>query len=312
MLDQANHLRRLASHRCGANDVRTPRRRVPRLALLLGARSNVGASTLALNLAAAMGQLDVRPLLVDANPRGGQAPLPPRAPDAPSLADVLSERRRLGEVVCRGADGLRFVPGARTIERLSDYPPGAYLPLVLQMRSPDTEADWVLFDAGEARSDLGRRMVGLADLVILATTPEPGSVIDAFDAIKLVAAATDTTAVLASVTRAVAVETAEEVGSRLASATRRFLGFELELLPPLAEQLVVRQEATRGRAIATTSPEGAVGRAMIRAARQLVETPRIRRPVGGPGLEVIGPFRAAWPRDDKQENPPWSCGGQQR
>jgi flagellar biosynthesis protein FlhG len=263
--------------------------------LIVGARGQVGATTIALNLTAAMRTHDVKPLLIDADPRGGDLATLGGLRDTPSLGDVLAGRRSVWEVIRRGPGGVDLIPGVCGMERLSDHPSHACRPLVEQLGGLAGRADWVLLDAGLPDSPMAGRFQAIADVLIVVTTPESGAVMDAYAAIKSFCRAHEDTAVMAAINRAGSHEEADEAQGRLVTACRRFLAFELVTLGPVLDDPQIPRLVQRGQTLVAAEPSGNSARAMLRAARQLIETPRIRRPVVSPTVQIVGPFRATLP-----------------
>lgn len=109
MLDQAHDLRRLAIHGCPPALSHAPQR--PALLVVTGGKGGVGTTTVSLKLAEVLTRAGKRVLLVDADPRGGNAALLCGIEERHSLADVLAGRSTLAEAVETAPGGVQLIAG---------------------------------------------------------------------------------------------------------------------------------------------------------------------------------------------------------
>ena len=126
------------------------------------AKGGVAKSTTAINLAAALVELDRRVLLIDADP-SGNATLGYFATGAPQrgLADMLLDEARLDDVVCQtDYDGLDVLPPGSRLSACSDQM-GGTLGLghgrefrVRRLLKPVTGYDVVLVDTSPVQTPL--------------------------------------------------------------------------------------------------------------------------------------------------------------
>ncbi len=278
MPDQANPLRRLMMASADGQSVRAGLQ--PRVVLAAGARRDVGTTTVALNLAVAMAQRGIRVVLVDADARGGDLASLCRLDDAQSLADVLAGRITVAEALQPGPGGIHVLAGIWALERVSDYPPSACESVLRQFQTLTDVADWVLIDVGQAAGPMAARLAPASDLVLLVTTADDDSVMDAYAAIKTRCVRKPAPMPATLVNAVPCAAKGDEVHGRLARACRRFLGFEPSPLGCVVSDPEVRRAAALGDPFVLAMPTGTPARQMDRAARNLCSLHHLHRRAG--------------------------------
>jgi flagellar biosynthesis protein FlhG len=186
MPDQAYDLRRLATHCDRAESPRRSDR--PALVVVAGGKGGVGTTTVALNLAAAIAQTGQRTLLVDADPRGGDAALLCGIEERHTLGDVLAGRQSLDEASCAGPGGVNLVVGQRGWNDCRS-PAAAAGELLEQLDRRLLSAKVVVIDAGNRFDGFVPHVCREADAVLLVTTNDAASVVGTFAAIKTLVSA---------------------------------------------------------------------------------------------------------------------------
>jgi flagellar biosynthesis protein FlhG len=288
MSDQADRLRQLVIASRGARSGAGPaapaegdppapaelpsRPRAARSLLFTSGKGGVGTSNLVLNLAIALGELDHRVLVIDADLGLANLDLLCGLTPRYDLGDVLSGRCTLAEAVMAGPGGIRIVPGAHAIrtgpEMLDDGPAR----LVEELGELESESDFVLVDAGSGLGPGATRLAAAADTAVIVTTPEPTSLADAHAALGRFRRLTAPPRLRVVVNQARTSAEASEVLDRLVASSRQFLGVVISPLGPGA----VRSDphvglAVRGRTpFVVASPASPAARGVRRMARALV------------------------------------------
>ncbi len=275
MPDQANPLRRLMLANAAENASRRGYR--PWVVLMGGGRRGVGTTTVALNLAVAMGQRGLRTVLVDADSRGGDLAALCRLNDAPSLADVLAGRSAVADALQAGPGGIHVLAGMGSLERISDYPPETCDPVLGPLRALSDTADWVLIDTGPPCGMPTIRMWHAADLMMLITTADDDSVMDAYAAIKTLYSSKPSGSLATLINAVHDSADGEEVHARLAQACRRFLAFEPATIGSVASDAGIRRAASLGEPFVLTMPTDSVTRQVYRVAGNLCSLPTWHR-----------------------------------
>lgn len=261
MDDQARQLRELVRECVRAKLPAVPGR--PRMVVLAGGKGGVGTTTLAVNLAAAAAGLGVRTALVDAAPSGGNAALLCGIAEAGHLGDVLGGRRRAADSLRRGGEGLSILPGMWGLENLVDFPLSAVDQLIEQLFDLGTQTSLVVVDAGNTAHRAAARFWQSADRVLVVSTPESASVLDAYAAIKLLGDGI-AAPIFTLVNQVARREMAGDVHLRLAQACRRFLGRQIEAAGEVSADPLFAAWAERGiplvQGAADSPPAGTIWR----------------------------------------------------
>jgi flagellar biosynthesis protein FlhG len=234
MADQAEKLRTLRETSLAAAHL------VPEalsLVVLSGARPGVGTTTVAINLAAALADRGDRVLVVDASERPnnlrGVAGI--RNVTAHSLADVLVQRAELLDAVIDGPMGTSLLAGPLGMRNGTRGERNLSAKLLLMLAQASRQFDVILVDAGSGLSQTTRRLWLRSQLVLLTTTAEDASVMDAYRMLKLAAANKIRPQVALLLNRAEGEGTASETHHRIAASCRKFLEWEVAGLPSLSQ-----------------------------------------------------------------------------
>jgi septum site-determining protein MinD len=92
----------------------------------------------------------------------------------PNLNDALSGTATVLEVVYQSQSGPDIVPGGHDLQSFAEADPGA----MTRLLEPLSGYDYVLFDTGAGLSHDSVLPLGLADAVLLVSTPEPNALRD--------------------------------------------------------------------------------------------------------------------------------------
>lgn len=284
MSDQADKLRRLV----GASRVATARasalaedaplvtarapKRTARSLLFTSGKGGVGTSNLVLNLAVALGELGQRVLAVDADL--GLANLDLLCGLAPryDLGDVLSGRCRLVDAVVSGPGDIQILPGAHAIRTSGDDLRGGPARLAAELRELESEADFVLVDAGSGLGPGIATLAAAADEVVIVSTPEPTSVADAHAAINRFQRLPASPRLRVLVNQAASRSEAIDILDGLVASSRQFLGAVVSPLGPgcvRADPHVALAVRTR-RPFSAAYPAARASRGIRRVARALI------------------------------------------
>ncbi len=241
MKDQATELRNLMLR--AARTTRVDPGPPPRLLIASGGKGGVGVTTLSVRLAMALAGQGTRVVLVDADPYRADVATMCGLEERGSIADVLTSRCDIHEVLQPGPWGIQVAPGAWAPNKPTDFSEVAQQRLLRQLRTLGRHTDMVLVDAGNSGSEVVRRFWQAADDILLVTTAEPISVMDCYAAVKRMSRDGSEPAIRLLVNKVDNPRTGESVHRRIDTSCRRFLGASVGLLGHLPNCPILDHQA---------------------------------------------------------------------
>lgn len=245
-----------------------------RMVVVSGGRLGVGATTLAVNLAAALAHEALRVVLVDADLQRADVAAQCNAAGKFSLHDVLAGRRSIHEALVIGPAGLQIVAGSAAAETRAAVNARSIGRLLRQLSSLRPHADWLLVDAGNQPTEFTARLWAEADTVLLVTAPDAVAVMDTYALIKtLLGRVSLRSPPELVVNRLRSSENAPDVHRRIDQSCRRFLGLPVQFAGAAPwEPGLAGSAAERGPAI-LTEPSDGLSAAVNRLAQHLIKQP---------------------------------------
>jgi len=272
--DQAEGLRRLmqdrgvppdrdAPGRAGTSALRplgarsVPLARRAKVIAVVSGKGGVGKTNLAVNLALAAARRAPSAAngvaLVDADLGLANADVLLDLSPEFNLSHVLAGERTVEEVAVPVRRGLDLVPGASGLATLANLDADGRARLRGAVESLEARYDLVVVDAAAGIAENVISLAAAADEVLVVSTCEPTSVMDAYAAVKLVAERSRLSGVAGAARLSLAMNMAasrrraERVAGRLISTARRFLGVRVGLRGVVLRDRAVRAAVERRR-----------------------------------------------------------------
>jgi flagellar biosynthesis protein FlhG len=244
------------------------------LALVTGGKGGVGKSSVALNLAIALGRRGRRVLLVDLDLGLGDLAVMMKLSPSRTLENFFAGDAELASCRTPLAGGVDLIPGGAGSGDLArpDSARRAQLFAALAQLAPDY--DLVLADSAAGIGPNVLAFAAAASCVLCVATPDPASITDAYGIVKALdqhaaTAGIDLPTPALVLNRVAGASEAESLATRLAKVTQRFLLRRPRLVGWLPESQSVR-EATRGqRAFVTSAPRALSAQCTVRLAARL-------------------------------------------
>jgi flagellar biosynthesis protein FlhG len=254
----------------------------PRLLVLWGAVQGVGATSIAVNLAAEFGRHGRRVVILDSQADGSarrlcgvqEASGAGRAGfGGDSLTDVYRGRCSLTAAIARGSHGIRVMGNSAGLLGAALSPTDEEAAtLADEISKMGQEADLVLVDAGAGDSMIARTLWMRADLVLVVTAAADSSVMEAYAAIKRMTAAGASCDVAIAVSRAGNLADAENTFSRVQHGCQRFLGRSVAWAGAVVEDSTVADADLCAAPFVVLSPRCEAARGIRQVAEYLEGT----------------------------------------
>ena len=146
-------------------------------------KGGVGKTTTTVNLGTALAQAGERVAIVDTDlGMANLAGFVSLTPDATTLHDVLASDASIDDATYRLADNIVAVPSGTGLDEYAETSPEGLRDAVADLRA---KYDYVFLDVGAGISHETVLPLGLADAVVVISTPEPASVQDSRKTIEL-------------------------------------------------------------------------------------------------------------------------------
>ena len=236
---------------------------------VLSGKGGVGKTTIAVNIAVALGK-QARVLLVDGDSGLANAHILLGVRPARSLLDFHSQGAGLEEIVAATPWGVDLIAGCNGAAELLNETAVDQARLEDALPSVQRRYDFTIIDCPAGAHDQALRISAGADRVLIVLTAEPTSFLDAYSTIKSLHATFHRQRfdVLLNVVRDEA--DARRIYERFHAVTARFLDVELHYLGAIRRDTAVPSAITRCVPLIAGTPKSAAALDLARTAVRLV------------------------------------------
>ena len=265
MNDQASRLRSMAQgHRAD------PPLFAARVLAITSGKGGVGKTNVVAGLAQSLAQQGQRVVVMDAD--FGLANLDILLGLSPkyTLEHVLRGEKVLEEILLESTYGVRIIPASSGIQELTRLDTAAELRLVQGLQRVAETADWLLIDTAAGIHDSVLKLLMAAQEVVLVTTPEPTSLVDAYAMVKVLHLRDATKPLWLLINNGQSLDEAQETVEQLQAATERFLGKQLRVLGMVPSDPHVLQAVRQQKGVVDLFPRSPAAQAFRALSGQLL------------------------------------------
>ncbi|WP_111640550.1 MinD/ParA family protein [Marinimicrobium alkaliphilum] len=245
-----------------------------------GGKGGVGKSNISVNLSIALAGLRRRVVLMDADLGLANVDVLLGVKARHNIMDVLEHGMSLSEILVPGPGGIRIVPAASGVQRLSALSNREHAGLINAFNDLSDQMDVLVIDTAAGISETVISFVRASNEVIVVVCDEPSSITDAYALIKVLSTehGMQRFRVVANMTRT--KNEGQALFNKLSSVCDRFLDVTLQYVGGVPFDENVRKAVQRQRALIDYAPQSKAAQAMRALAEEVVRWPLPAGPSG--------------------------------
>jgi flagellar biosynthesis protein FlhG len=232
MIDQAEKLRKIVDEFGISEDLERNKKSSgsSRVITITSGKGGVGKTSITVNLAIALSKMGLRVVILDVDFGLANIDVMLGITTKHTLVDLMRGERNIFEVLTDGPNNVKFLSGGSGVEELLQIDRRQLRNFISAIELLDKLYDVILIDTGAGLSRNVISFVMAADEIVLVTTPEPTAITDAYALIKTISRRDRHKNIRLIVNKADSVREANDILSKLAMVSERFLSFNLQKL----------------------------------------------------------------------------------
>lgn len=242
--------------------------KTPIITTIASGKGGVGKSVVAVNLAYSLAISGMKVLLWDANRNFPNCHLMLGVEPPIRLADVYSGLVEVGKAIFTVNDNLFLLADYPASGETSEADKFSLLEIIKDILI-ETDFDVIIFDtpAGAGSEVIEASLI--SDEVWITITDEPTSLLDGYGLIKILLNHIEKSKFKLLVNNIIDFEDGREMSVKLNLATKKFLGFDLEVRGLIPYDRAVRQSILRQELVAIANSNSEVSKEFLRLADEL-------------------------------------------
>ncbi len=273
MTDQAQNLREF---------VKRNRKKARVLAVTSG-KGGAGKTSTSVNLGIALAESSRRVIVLDADLGLANVEVLLGLNSLFNLQHVIEGEKTISEILVEGPGGIKIVPGSSGLSRMADLGPAARQSLLEGLEELQRSSDFIIIDTMAGIGQNAVSFAAAADEVLLLTTPEPSSVVDAYAMIKAVNAQRGDAVIKLVINMVSSRQQALAVANNLVRVTQQYLGCHLACLGYIIRDPRVMQGVMQSRPFLLEFPNAPASACMRELASQVIHQ-QVKSQEGKPGF----------------------------
>ncbi|WP_234397008.1 MinD/ParA family protein [Bacillus massiliglaciei] len=237
------------------------RKRARTLAVASG-KGGVGKSNFSLNFALSLAQKKERVLLFDMDIGMGNIDILLGEHSSRSIIDFFEKDCSLEEIMSYGPEGISIINGGSGLTQLFSLDETRLSKFSSAFSFLEEKFDYIIFDMGAGITNDSVKFLLCVDELIVVSTPEPTSVMDAYSVMKYIHSVSSSLPFYLVCNRAKSPSEGRVTAEKLKSAMHKFLQKDVTALGFLPDDEAVGKAVINQIPFLLFKPEAAVSRAM--------------------------------------------------
>lgn len=295
MHDQAEKLRELVQDVKKEEEPRLllglhSERIIPKTCRIIGITSGkggVGKTNIAVNLAISLAQLKREVLILDADMGLANIDVILGMNPKFNLEHVIIKGKNISDVMITGPENIKIIPGATGIQELADLDEKRREEFLKKISPLENLFDMVIIDTGAGISQNILSFVLASNEIIVVTTPEPTSVMDAYSIIKIILQKNSDADIKLIVNMAETEEVAKKTQDKIVTVCRQFLNASIEPLGWILYDKMVTRSVTQQKPFIVNYPNTTASKNIHAISKKLLNLSPAKNEVRG----ISGFFR---------------------
>jgi len=241
-----------------------------RIIAVASGKGGVGKSTITVNLALALRELDNDVFLIDSDIGMANIDVLLGLKTRYDLNHVLKGICTLKEAVETGPYGLNVLSGISGIDDVLSISNDNIKHLLTGVTEIEQNYDVILLDTGAGASQSVINFTTAADEILIVLTPEPTSIMDSYSLIKLLSSSQYQGKLHLVVNRVDSKKEADNIIDRFITTARKYLDLDIELLGTIQDDKLISKSIKKQHPVFKLYPESDVNEQFLKLAGNLI------------------------------------------
>jgi flagellar biosynthesis protein FlhG len=254
--------------------------RTPQVIGVASGKGGVGKTTVAVNLAAALGQRGHRVLLLDADlgMANAQVALGVRSPL--NISHLLSGEKTLHEMLVPAAPGVQLVPGASGLRDMAALDMSQVAAIIHAFDELQESVDYLIVDVAAGISPSVLTFMAACQRRIVVLQDQPAAIADAYGLIKVMMQDQDLEEIHIVANAVQGDAHGQQLSQFVNDVTLKFLGRTVKYLGCVGADESVQQAQRKYRSVIDYAPSSRAATDLRRLAQALEKLPPLQEPGG--------------------------------